>query len=212
MAYGFVYNLSMSSTDETVATYDRSAKEIAAYFKSIGPRTKDIELGLRLSKVDGAQARVVEIGCGDGRDAAEIIKRVAWYEGFDPSKGLLEIARAGVTGGNFVLANALDYAYPSNIDVVFAFASLLHLSQGDFTTACADVARALRPGGIFLISLKERPSYEKLVKHDKYGVRTFYFYNADLVAQMCGANFESAFIHHEVMDGTDWFTMALRRR
>ena len=77
---------------KNIQTYDSSAIALAEYFKGIGPRINDIELGLNLARAS-KKARVVEIGCGDGRDAIEIVKRSGWYEGFDPSEGLLDIAR-----------------------------------------------------------------------------------------------------------------------
>lgn len=76
----------MNYTKTTIATYDNSAEELAEYFRSIGPRIQDLEKGLSLAGANKGTARVVEIGCGDGRDAREIIKRVDWYEGFDPPK------------------------------------------------------------------------------------------------------------------------------
>lgn len=36
------------SHDETIATYDNSAQELAAFFAGIGPRTMLIEKGLEL--------------------------------------------------------------------------------------------------------------------------------------------------------------------
>lgn len=77
--------------DRTVQTYDQAAERLAADMGTIGPRVADIERALALAKA-GPGARVVEVGCGDGRDAVDIVPRVAWYQGFDPSKGLLALA------------------------------------------------------------------------------------------------------------------------
>ncbi|HVC36025.1 MAG TPA: orotidine 5'-phosphate decarboxylase / HUMPS family protein [Candidatus Dormibacteraeota bacterium] len=85
----------MNWQQETIKSYDGSAQALSNYFQGIGSRTTDIELGLDLANASDGHARVVEIGCGDGRDATEIVKRVAWYEGFDPSKGMLDQARVG---------------------------------------------------------------------------------------------------------------------
>lgn len=156
----------MDWKQQNVKTYDDSAKALARYFKGIGARVSDIECGLKLAKVGGS-ARVVEIGCGDGRDAIEIVKRVGWYEGFDPSKGLLDIARRKLPNESFVLADALNYHYPKNVDVIYAFASLLHVNRSDLRKVFKKHASSLRPGGILYISLKERKQYTEEIKTDE---------------------------------------------
>ena len=195
---------------QTIQTYDDSAAGLAEKFKGIGARTDDIEIALGLAQA-GADARVIEIGCGDGRDAEEIVKRVGWYEGFDPSEGLLRLACQRLPETSFVKADALSYTYPNDLNVVFALASLLHVNQADFKKVCAKVAVSLVPGGIFLISLKERPEYAEVIQEDKFGARMFYYYNTELVEGIAGADFTSVNVIRKTMDHTDWFTIALRK-
>ena len=62
----------------TISTYDNSAQKLATYFADIGSRLDIIKEALeRASKPNGAQ--VVEVGCGDGRDAEDIVPLVEWY-------------------------------------------------------------------------------------------------------------------------------------
>lgn len=194
----------------TIDTYDRSAKGLAEYFKGIGPRIEDIERGLTLAKAS-TDARVVEIGCGDGRDAAEIVTRVSWYEGFDPSEGLLAIARERLPETSFVQADALSYEYPENADVVFSFASLLHSPKEDLELVFPKVAQALRSGGIFYISLKERADYVAEDKVDEYGTRTFYFYTPQLLRELAG-DLELVYEDRQKIGNTDWFTVAFKKK
>lgn len=194
----------------TIKTYDSSAKELAAYFQGIGPRVEDIELGLKLAGNPG-KPRVVEIGCGDGRDAAEIVKRAGFYQGFDPSAGLLALARENVADADFVLADALSYEYPAHTDAIFAFASLLHVSKEDFAKVCKKVAASLRQEGIFFISLKERDTYEEEIKRDAYGERMFCYYNPELVEALAGEAFQPVYEDHQVIGKTKWLTIALRK-
>lgn len=194
---------------KTVETYDASAQALAEYFKGIGPRIEDIERAIELAPGHG---RVVEIGCGDGRDAKEIVARTGWYEGFDPSGQLLEIARKTLPQTSFKQADALSYQYPENLDVVYAFASLLHLPKDDLQSVFARVAAALRSGGIFYISLKERSKYEEEVKRDAYGERMFYYYTPDIIREFAGEPYESVYEDHQRFGNTDWFTLALKRR
>lgn len=205
-----MYTLFMDWNAQTIQTYDKSAQALAEYFRGIGARVEDIKLGLELAGTP-QNARVVEIGCGDGRDAQEIIKRVSWYEGFDPSKELLKIARDKLPGTSFVEADALTYTYPANTDIVFAFASLLHVNKTDFKTALEKVASSLRAGGLFYISLKEREVYTEEAKKDEYGERMFYYYNPGLIKDLSSELFLSVHEAHQQVGKTDWFTIALKK-
>lgn len=201
----------MNHDELTIKTYDDSADALAEYFSGIGPRVKYLELVFRLSGQDPADMRVVEIGCGDGRDAAAIVQRVGWYEGFDPSEQLLQIARRKVPHAKFILATAQNYSYPSNIDAYIAFASMLHLGRQDFAVVCCKVAASLRPGGIFYLSLKERPQYQEEMLEDRFGQRMFYYYDSRLVKELTSEWFEVASEDHETFGKTQWLELALRR-
>jgi len=200
----------MEWKQQNVKVYDDSAKALAQYFKGVGSRIADIELGLKLAKV-GDNARVVEIGCGSGRDALEIVKRVGWYEGFDPSKELLKIAQKELPDTSFVLTDALTYNYPNDIDTIYAFASLLHVNKPDMKKVFKKVSESLRLGGIFYMSLKERNQYTEEIKKDRYGERMFYYYNISLISEIAGDSFTTVNKAHQRIGKTNWFTIALRK-
>lgn len=201
----------MNWYEKTIDTYDSSASDLAEYFKSIGPRTDDIRLGLRLSGAMGGEAKVLEIGCGDGRDAAEIVKRAADYVGVDPSKGLLAIARKSLPDAKFVQSDALNYDYPGEVDVIFAFASLLHVDKDDMQQVLKKASESLRAGGIYYISLKEKADYGEEIKIDKYGERKFYFYNLPIIRKLSAEWFNVVHESRQQIGNTNWFTVALKR-
>lgn len=194
----------------TIDTYNTSAKALAEYFKGIGPRIVDIDRAFKLAgnPVNGS---VLEIGCGDGRDAKNIVERTNRYRGFDVSESMIELARKHVPAGMFEVADALEYNYPKNLDIVFAFASLLHLDKEEVGQVLGKVHSALRPGGIFYISLKEKSQYTEEVKEDKYGSRLFFFYNAGLLQDMTANSYEVAGTSSTRIGSTDWFEIALRK-
>jgi predicted TPR repeat methyltransferase len=200
----------MDSASQTIDTYNKSAKELAEQFAGIGSRTDDIELALRLAG-NKTDARVVEIGCGDGRDAEEIVARVGRYEGVDPSEGLLEIARERLPEASFVKASATSYNYPQNIDVVFAFASLLHVDREELKEVFTKVTDSLVQGGIFYISLKERADYAVELQEDRFGTRTFYYYSTTVIKEVAGDRFEVVHESRWSLGKTDWFDIALKK-
>lgn len=194
---------------KNLATYNNSARELAEYFRGIGPRTKYIDFAFRAAG-SPENARVLEIGCGDGRDAKDILKRTGNYLGFDISAELIKLAKEHVPEARFKVADAVTFEYPGGLDIVFAFASLLHLDKDEAKTVLRKVHDGLKPGGVFYISLKYRPEYQKEVKKDRFGERLFYFYNPELIAELAGPDYEVMKTWRETVGNTEWFELALR--
>lgn len=170
----------------------------------------DINRAIELAG-SGPSSRIIEIGCGDGRDAAAIIGKVNFYEGIDPSIGLLKIARKQVPATSFVQSDALSYDYPDNLNIVYAFASLLHVDKGDLQKVFAKVSNKLVTGGIFYISLKEADHYQEFIKTDDKGERMFYLYSSDDIKDIAGEDYSTVYEDHHVHGGTHWFTIALKK-
>ena len=55
----------MADKDQTIKTYDRSAKSLADYFAGIGSRVADIDVAMAFAGYPDAP-KIFEIGCGDG--------------------------------------------------------------------------------------------------------------------------------------------------
>lgn len=91
-------------------------------------------------------ARILEVGCGGGRDAARMIAR-----GFDvdPTDGCPAMAKkAQERLGHTVRVMRFDeLAAKAAYDAVWAHASLLHVPLGELPGVLHRVAGALRPGG-----------------------------------------------------------------
>jgi SAM-dependent methyltransferase len=202
----------VSAASVTVETYNNSAEMFVSYFAGIGSRKDDIETAIGLTQQDPLSVKAVEIGCGDGRDAVEIVKQVGSYEGFDPSVGLLDLARQKLPDISFREADALTYEYPPGVDLYLAFASLLHVNRTDIGRVFRLTARSLRPKGILYISLKERPEYAEELQEDQFGTRMFYYYNPQLIEQIAGSAFKNVFEYHRTIGSTDWFTIALQKQ
>ena len=195
---------------ETVDTYNKHAKEFAVYFQGIGSRVKDIEKTFELAG-NPKNAKVVEIGCANGRDAKEITKRTKNYIGFDIAEEFIKLARTNLPGVSFEVGDAVIYNYPQNLDIVFAFASLLHLDKEEIKQVLQKVHASLKLGGIFFISLKRAPEYREYVKETKQGRRMFYYYNAAIITELAGKDYEVVYKQESQLDETDWLELALKK-
>jgi SAM-dependent methyltransferase len=97
-------------------------------------------------------ARVLEIGCGDGKNAEHMPEGVE-YTGCDPNPKYIEHARARYGGrGTFLCAGAEDFERLSlgQFDVVFVVSVLHHLDDAQVRALAKGARAALRPGGRFL--------------------------------------------------------------
>jgi SAM-dependent methyltransferase len=98
-------------------------------------------------------ARVLELGCGGGRDAAHILGRGFDVVATDGSPELAAIATARL-GRSVRVLRFDELADVAAYDGVWASACLLHVRADHLAPVLALVRRALRPGGRFAASYK----------------------------------------------------------
>lgn len=99
-------------------------------------------------------AQVLDLGCGAGRDLLTLCHAGFNCTGVDLSRRLVSIARAH-TGASVLSADMRTLVYgKAQFDGVVAIASLLHLSSDDQASQVSKVFDWLRPGGLFLASMK----------------------------------------------------------
>lgn len=193
----------------TENTYDKAARGYAEKFKDIGVGTDDVDMAF--SFVSKENPFVLEIGCGGGREADYILTKTDTYVGMDISTGMLEIARETLPDAHFEKADIASYQFPKGIDIVFAFASLLHSSREELKPVFAQMCEALNTGGVVYLSLKRADEYSNAVVEDTYGPREFFYYDRDTILTIAGDVFEEVF-YAEQERVEPWFTMILKKR
>ena len=134
---------------KTVHTYNIGAKGYAEKYESMGARRKDVDRGF--SFINKAAPLVVELGCGNGREEAVILEKTERYIGVDVSQNMIEIALRNIPEANFIVSDAVNYNFPQNTDIVFAFASLLHLDRIKMGQLFKKISQALGENGILYI-------------------------------------------------------------
>jgi SAM-dependent methyltransferase len=136
------------SDPATLAFYEANAARYAHDFGQFHSRYLDTFLD-RLTP----GARVLELGCGGGHDAARTAQRGFSVDATDASAAMVGMAREGYgLAARTMQFGELDAheAY----DAVWAHACLIHVARDDFPAVVAAIHKALRPGGWHFANFK----------------------------------------------------------
>jgi len=105
--------------------------------------------------------RILDLGCGTGHLAAQIAARGAVVTGLDSSVSMIAQARQNYPKLKFVLADASGFRFDEPFDAVFSNAALHWIPEAG--AVIASVARALKPGGRFVLEMGGRGNIARMV-------------------------------------------------
>lgn len=175
-----------------MAEYDRTAAQFAARWGDLRLERALNAFASRVSERRSHGHRVLDLGCGPGRDIEFLTQLGCQVVGLDLSLGMLAQARKRIPDAHLVRA---DLRYiplaPGRFDGVWACASLLHLRRAEMPRALARVARLLQlPGGVLYLAMK-RGQGERWVVGEK-GRRYFfaYYHPVEIQTMLGNAGFQ----------------------
>ena len=120
--------------DWNARLYERSHGFVAEYGKAL----------LEFVKPDPEQA-ILDVGCGTGTLTAELALRAGHVVGIDASPEMVIEASRQFPGLEFLVADALEYPFENQFDVVFSNAVFHWLPDHD--RLLKNIRSALKPGG-----------------------------------------------------------------
>lgn len=100
------------------------------------------------------QAKILDLGCGSGRDAKRFREMGYDVLAADPSEAMCELAQTN-SGVEVVRLSAEEMDYKDRFDLIWACASLLHIRSGEMPKVWHKIHRALAQGGIVFVSVKK---------------------------------------------------------
>lgn len=192
-------------------TYNQSAGSLSKHYDEIGPREGDVDLAFALAG-NPKNAHVLEVGCGNGRDARAILKRTPFYTGIDIAEQMVARAKLKVPTGTFEVADAITYDYPDRYDIVFAFASIRHLSLDELSTVLNKVYKSLKRDGILYISSNYADTYKEGPRKDVYGLREMYFYNPTIIQRRLPTGLKKVHEIFDTVNGEPWFDVVFQKQ
>ncbi|HVO86282.1 MAG TPA: class I SAM-dependent methyltransferase [Candidatus Binatia bacterium] len=174
-----------SLTDKEKLTkgfYDRNAHSWSNQHMSRGYWAKQIAEFKKLLP----KGKILEVGCGGGRDAKELIALGYSYTGSDVSSGLLKEAKQNLPEQKFVLQSVYELSFPEKFDGLWASAVLLHIPKARIDEALSSIKSVLKPGAIAYISLKNGEGEEVIGEDDS--ARFFAFWKKEEFSKALARN------------------------
>jgi SAM-dependent methyltransferase len=160
---------------ETLAAYDRGADAFAKEWLE-QPPAADLHAAVLEYFRPG---RTADVGCGSGRDAAWLSENGFPATGYDPSEGLLRIARDRFPKIAFVLAALPELAGvgENTFENVLCETIIMHLAAAEIASSVHKLLAVLVPDGTLYLSWRVTPDADA---RDKSG-RLYGSFDADLV-------------------------------
>lgn len=160
-------------TSKTIEFYDKNVDE---YMKQTD-QLQELDWLKKFSSYLAKNSKVLDLGCGYGRDCRYFVKNGFETYGVDLSSGMIKKARQEVKQAKFFVMNVLDLKFQDNFfDGIWCSATLVHLFKKNVLEALGEIYRVLKNGGTLYLNLKEGEG-EKLVKDERYGgAEKFYSY------------------------------------
>ena len=140
----------MKQPSETIQFYDTNAED---YCKST-LKTNMESLYIPFLELIPVGGRILDAGCGSGRDTKAFLERGYSVTSFDASIRMVELS-SHLTGMQTHHMRFQDVDFHGNFDGIWACSSLLHVQQSEIDDVIARLSTALRPQGILYLSFKE---------------------------------------------------------
>lgn len=152
-------------TEEASRFYSRGAEEFAENYSRENISESYLELLEAFMKRLPEKGRVLDAGCGPGRDAQILSDRGFNVTGIDLSEEMIDEAKD--RDAEFHVMDVRDLEFEDEaFDAVLANQLLIFFTGRERREALEELSRVLKSGGVFFLGLKEG---EEIFVREKYG-------------------------------------------
>ena len=121
-------------------------------------KTKDVLLSSNISKflslISKKRPKILDFGCGSGRDSKEFIEENCDVTAIDGSIEMCKLAQNYINK-EVKCVNFLDFESKETFDGIWACASLLHLQRNEIPIVIEKLYQCLNENGILFLSMKK---------------------------------------------------------
>lgn len=199
----------MKSENKTLEAYNNFASEFSTKFNKVWVRYDSIERAFSFFEKPGL-LNVLEIGCGNWRDAKEILNYSTNYLGIDYSTGMLNLAREYLPDAKLLIQDIEEFQSEEKFDIIFSFASLVHLPKENMKIVLKKLYSLLNNNWILVLSLRHSDEYKEEVNIEELSERFFAFYNPEIIKELVEW-FQFEFEKIKEINNRFWFEMILRK-
>ena len=179
-------------TNRTIEYYNTNADR----YSEVTRKADMSDIYKRFEKNLKPGCRILDLGCGSGRDSKYFLDKGYKVVSLDASEAMCRKTQE-LTGKAAVHMRIEDMNYENEFDAVWACASLLHVAKSDMHKILEKAMKALKVGGVLYASWK----YGKSEQTRNDG-RTFANYTearvCDMVALVSGASLEDVWTSQDV--------------
>jgi ubiquinone/menaquinone biosynthesis C-methylase UbiE len=185
----------ISMSKEEIEKTKRNYDKVADFFeeRTQEMQINDIDRFIEMVKT-GKNPKILDIGCGPGRDASTFVKQDIDVVGVDISEEMLNIARNKVPEATFKKMDMRNLYFNSEtFDGVWSAGSLQHIPKSEMDDLLSNIHSILKDGGIFFSDLREGEG-EILEETNDYGevIQRFmvYWQKDEFIQYLKDAGFE----------------------
>lgn len=143
----------MNDDNKVVEIYDKIAEEYSRIFDK---DFSDKEFLDKFSSHLEPKAKILDLGCGTGREAEYLVNKGFSVEGIDLSEKMLEIAKRNYPNLLFRKMDIRELQYDKeSFSAIWAGYSLFHIKKDEFIKTVSDIGNILKPKGIFGLVMQE---------------------------------------------------------
>lgn len=165
-----------------IKTYNKIAK---IYSKFTFHKLSQYQINKFVSMLP-KKAKVLDAGCGCGRDAEYFKEYGLDVTAIDAAKNMLEEAKKRVKDVEFKKMNMMKTEFKNEtFDGIWAAASLVHNEKNDIPKVLEELKRVLKKEGILYVSVKEGDG-EEIKKEEKYNNEPlpFFYYTLPEIEEL----------------------------
>lgn len=146
----------MDPIQRTIRSYDEIADEYCEKTTKNGDRELQVKMLDKTISHIPEGARIIDLGCGDGRDT-EYLKRKGFdVVGIDLSRSMVNLARKKHPDCTFIQMDMRDTIFPEDtFQCAWANASIINLPKSELSGFEAEIYRILNNEGVFAFSFKK---------------------------------------------------------
>ena len=186
----------MANKDITLDYYNKEADVFFENTVSVD-FSKIQEMFLKHIKPGG---RILDLGCGSGRDSRAFLERGYEVVAVDGSRELAKIAGAYI-GQKVIVADFREFEPEGTFDGIWACASLLHLPKEDIAPVMRKMTLHLAESGCFYVSFKYGTFAGE--RNGRYFTDMTEESFAELLEEVPGLAIEEFFVSEDVRPGRE---------